>query len=899
MAEIRCPMCGKSNPDNLEVCQHCQARLKPLTISPSESPEGSKPELPDWQAPENEAESPFEDQERGTDLLARLNIEGDSDNQDEPPPEIDSDATAEPEGDQWLRRLRDQSTDDDTQEEQEDASAVLFDGEIPDWMAEEQAEEKRPPTTDASPAADDGIPEWLKSPQEPTFDFSDEPAEEEIALPDWHATDAESPKSELPATEPVDDNLFDRIADEKQDDSSEDGEPGQLDWLQSLAAESPQVSEISAEDSDSKSELESDLPDWFEAPKTETAPESAKTSADLTDLSGETEDDLPDWMDESPKTPDVSADPSELSPETEAELPDWVAAPKTEETSPGMTGLPIDADDDLPDWMETLEIDEPPEIPDISADLSELSPESEAELPDWLETPKVEASAEIPEDPSDSDGIPDWLSGIEDDDIEIPIILPDPEPETPEWISGEDAAELSWPPEKDSSPPGGEIEPDWLDNLPGDQIPELPDFSPSDDAFDTELLAEDEDEELFGIEGLSDLFNDEDDEQLTESGAETSDDLAPADLPGWLEAMRPVDTAEGLKEERKGAKVKTGPLAGLSGVLNAEPEIARLKKSTAHTSKLQVSEFQQNQVKLLRDIIEIEGKPIPIHQRAEITSRSVFRWLYAFILIFVVGIVVFSESQTVSPIPPTDALIDTSKLINSVTSRDAVLVSFDYEPGMAGEMEAAAAAVVDHLMIKGAYLTLISTSPTGPALAERFIANVQSEHNYVSGNQYINLGYIPGGAAGLLGFVQMPQRITPLSFDGMDAWATAPLMGINTLSDYKLVLVLTDNPDSARMWIEQVQPRLLETPLIAVASAQAEPILKPYADGDNPQIQGLIGSIIDGAAYEQITGRPKLAREYWDALNYALLTAIGAIFLGGIANIVSILFRKKPREVAE
>jgi serine/threonine protein kinase len=268
-------------------------------------------------------------------------------------------------------------------------------------------------------------------------------------------------------------------------------------------------------------------------------------------------------------------------------------------------------------------------------------------------------------------------------------------------------------------------------------------------------------------------------------------------------------------------------------------------------------------------------------------SPRIYRSLISFILFFVVVITIFTESQTAPP-PPQEAIpievIRTSELINSLTSQDAVLIAFDYEPGMAGEMEAAAAAVVDHLMIKGAYLSLISTSPTGPALAERFIRENQKEHNYTSGIQYINLGFIPGGAAGLLGFVQMPQRISPLSFDGMDAWSTAPLNGIYTLADFKLVVMISDNPDSARTWIEQVQPKLHDTPLIAVVSAQAEPILKPYSGGKNAQIQGMVGGIIGGVAYEQMTGKPNLAREYWDALNFALITAIGIILFGGLFN---------------
>ena len=37
MAEIKCPMCSKPNPAELDVCQFCEARLKPLTDELSRS----------------------------------------------------------------------------------------------------------------------------------------------------------------------------------------------------------------------------------------------------------------------------------------------------------------------------------------------------------------------------------------------------------------------------------------------------------------------------------------------------------------------------------------------------------------------------------------------------------------------------------------------------------------------------------------------------------------------------------------------------------------------------------------------------------------------------------------------------------------------------------------------
>ena len=46
MADVRCPMCGKPNPAELEICQFCQARLKPLRVNPSQEEPFSSSDLP-------------------------------------------------------------------------------------------------------------------------------------------------------------------------------------------------------------------------------------------------------------------------------------------------------------------------------------------------------------------------------------------------------------------------------------------------------------------------------------------------------------------------------------------------------------------------------------------------------------------------------------------------------------------------------------------------------------------------------------------------------------------------------------------------------------------------------------------------------------------------------------
>jgi hypothetical protein len=332
-------------------------------------------------------------------------------------------------------------------------------------------------------------------------------------------------------------------------------------------------------------------------------------------------------------------------------------------------------------------------------------------------------------------------------------------------------------------------------------------------------------------------------------------------------------------------------------VLPAEPEVSSFKKPPVYSAKLQVTSSQKTHADLFHQMLLEDEGTTPVPTAPLITSQHAFRWLMAFILIISVGIFIIGGGGFFPP-PGNAAIPDStyaaSKIINTISDQAPVLLAFDYEPGIAGEMNAAAAALVDHLMLKGARLTLVSTLPTGPAMAEYFIQTIQKQHDYASGSDYINLGYIPGGATGLLSFAQTPAWVFPLSYNGIPPWKTAPLQDIEKLSDFALIVVITEDPEDARAWIEQVQPRIGDTPLLTVLSAQAEPMVRPYFGSDpNAQVKGIVSGLFGGTAYEAAVGRDNLGRTYWDAFSVGLIITLGAILIGGVVSVIKILL---PRD---
>jgi len=70
-------------------------------------------------------------------------------------------------------------------------------------------------------------------------------------------------------------------------------------------------------------------------------------------------------------------------------------------------------------------------------------------------------------------------------------------------------------------------------------------------------------------------------------------------------------------------------------------------------------------------------------------------------------------------------------------------------------MKTVAAPLVSHLMSRGERLIILSTTPTGAALAENFLTETQGYYEFKAGTNYINLGYLPGGSVGIIGFISV------------------------------------------------------------------------------------------------------------------------------------------------
>jgi hypothetical protein len=262
----------------------------------------------------------------------------------------------------------------------------------------------------------------------------------------------------------------------------------------------------------------------------------------------------------------------------------------------------------------------------------------------------------------------------------------------------------------------------------------------------------------------------------------------------------------------------------------------------------------------------------------------------AFLLPWLTQSAVFARPSVVG-----DEVMQTAARIDALPSDRPVLLAVDYDPANTAELEPGALAVIDHLMSRSIPVASLSTRPAGPALAERLVALERQAHpDYAPGQKYLPLGYLAGGTVGIRAFAADPRQ-APGSLADSLMWQAAPLAAVNSAGDFSAILVVASEPTLLQAWIEQVHTAYPSLPMLAVISAAAEPVARPYYESGSPALRGMVVGLAGAEAYECLRvpsgpassrcGKAGLADASWDAFGMAMLAAALILTLGGFASI--------------
>ena len=241
-------------------------------------------------------------------------------------------------------------------------------------------------------------------------------------------------------------------------------------------------------------------------------------------------------------------------------------------------------------------------------------------------------------------------------------------------------------------------------------------------------------------------------------------------------------------------------------------------------------------------------------------------------------------------------------IIDLQTPDSVALVSFDYTTATQGEMQPLAEAVLGRLRGQGMRVIAISLEPEGAPIAQKTLEKMADDRKEDYGTTMINLGYLPGYAAAVRllatadnSLASKPEYSQNIPLKEQPDWAD-----INNLEQVDVVVTFSDNPFTARSWIEQLQvgpqPANGKRYLLAATSAAANPFLIPYRNSE--QLDGLISGITGAAALE--AGRKTFgpARQMIDSLSIASLIIVILIVVGTIVGWMP-SFPRSSRQTAE
>jgi len=778
----------------------------------------------------------------------------------------------------WLERLRQIMPEEAPPSEMAEAAPPVFEEaaapplsaevqrveEIPDWLQRLRPEPEEPPS----------------APVEETPPLAEEEVEE---IPDWLRE--LRPEPEEPLTTPA----------EAPPLAEEEAEGVIPDWLQRLRSKPEEPPPTPAEAPPLvEEEAEEEVPDWLQRLRPEPeGPPSMPVEAEAPPLAEEEEaEEVPDWLRElrlEPEVPPmpVKAEAPPLAVEEEAEeLPDWLRELRSEleaPTTPAEAEVPplaVEAElaEETPDWLKELG-----PIPEPEGETLVFREEEEGEKQAVaLEELEEEIVEEIPPPVEE---VPDWVKelGLAPPEGEVPVFeeaegVP-PAEERPEWLPELGPPELVAE-EAVEAPPvvlGVEVPtdeaPDWLKELGPPVTAErpaieeeapLPPPTPMKEEVSPPVAAE----EALEVEGL-----------------------AQAEIPAWLQELRPREVEEdvagvpGVVE----AVETTGLLAGIRGVLPVEPVVSGPHKALpAPTAAVTVGPGQAN---LFKEIITQEPAPVTevvAPRRARIQEGVLRGFIYLLIALAVIiplfgGGEWFGEAEL-----PSGAATDFYKAIENLPSESVVLLAFDYDPSTAAEMDRLAEPVLWHLMDREVELLAVSLLPTGPAVAGNLLDRVAGEHDggYQYGQDYVNLGYIPGQAAAPNELASNLRALVPQDYRQGKSLAELPAtQEVNGIQDVSLIIEFAAQQRTLQWWIEQVGSQY-RVEIMAAVSAAVEPTAQPYHDSG--QLVSLISGLTNAAQYEMKTNKwPSLAIASVDAQSVAHLAIVALIVLGSLVSLVS------------
>lgn len=241
------------------------------------------------------------------------------------------------------------------------------------------------------------------------------------------------------------------------------------------------------------------------------------------------------------------------------------------------------------------------------------------------------------------------------------------------------------------------------------------------------------------------------------------------------------------------------------------------------------------------------------------------------------------------PVEVTAPVRQLYEVIEGLPEGSAVMMSIDYDPSGAPELQPATLSIMRHCFRRDLKVIVLGLWAPGVPLGMRALEEVgEQEYGRQYGLDYVNFGYRPGGAVTLVNLGRDIHDVCRQDVFGTPVEDLPMMEDIRDAGDLSLVISMSMGVPGSDQWIWYYHARYRGN-LATAQTAIGAPRYYQYLQ--TGQLVGLIGGMKGAAEYERLVGSPGLATVGMDSQSIAHLLIIGFVILGNV-----ILWHQKRRK---
>lgn len=270
------------------------------------------------------------------------------------------------------------------------------------------------------------------------------------------------------------------------------------------------------------------------------------------------------------------------------------------------------------------------------------------------------------------------------------------------------------------------------------------------------------------------------------------------------------------------------------------------------------------------------------------------RLVFLFVGIAVVLPFFMTISQKMKVSPEVQQVYDA---VEGLPAGSRVLMSFDYDPPSAPELQPMAEAFLYQAFKQGLKIIIIGLWPQGPQQANLALEQVLkhpdiAKLNLQNGEDYVNLGFQTGNEFVIQRMGSDFKSMFPRDYSGR-AYEDLPLVrNVRNFSNIDYSFNLSAGYPGTQEWVQVAVDRY-GLPMGAGNTAVQAPMMYTYLNAG--QLIGLLGGMNGAAEYELVTGYTGKGTKFMLSQSFAHAVVIAFIFIGNVAYFIG--GRKKKLSV--